>query len=258
MRTKFSYQLLFLLIICSLVSCNKNQDITTATNGSVNIPDPIFEKYLIDNGVDTDALINHKMSSIDAKKIQSIDINNGLYKNISRLDGIQSFSNLNKLVCVGLQLSSLDISQNLKLEYLYCDENKLTTLNLSNSIHLVSFSCSKNQLSILDISKNKYLQYLNCSYNKFTNLNLYENLTLTILNCNSNLLANLDVSKNTVLLSIDCNNNKLQTLNLCNNIGLFSLNCEKNNIRTIYINSLTKPNDGWWIKDATTSYSICK
>ena len=44
--------------------------------------------------------------------------------NIADLTGIEAFTALTYLYCYNNQLTSLNVSQNTALKYLYCDENK--------------------------------------------------------------------------------------------------------------------------------------
>jgi len=72
----------------------------------------------------------------------------GIYGgNISSLEGIQSFINLEELQCQSNQLTSLDISQNLNLEDLYCWDNQLTSIDITQNPNLISLVISNNQLN---------------------------------------------------------------------------------------------------------------
>jgi hypothetical protein len=53
---------------------------------------------------------------------------------------------------------------------LLCDQNELTSIDVSQNIALIGFACYYNQLSTLDISQNPALLNLNCSYNNLTSL----------------------------------------------------------------------------------------
>lgn len=72
-----------------------------------------------------------------------------------------------------------------ELIYLYCYENKLTSLIVSACAALRLFECNDNLLTALDVS---------------------QNTALTRLNCRTNLLTALDVSKNTALTEVRCGN----------------------------------------------------
>jgi hypothetical protein len=54
------------------------------------------------------------------------------------------------------------------LNYLYCDNNRLTKLDLTHNPALESLYCDNNRLTKLDVSKNTALEYLDCSYNLMT------------------------------------------------------------------------------------------
>ena len=55
------------------------------------------------------------------------------------------------------------MSQNTKLNQLYCSDNQLTSLDLSQNTNLKSLYCSANQLTSLDVSKKTELRVLDCS-----------------------------------------------------------------------------------------------
>jgi len=53
------------------------------------------------------------------------------------------------------------------LEYLTCDTNQLTTLDVTHNPALEWLSCSYNQLTMLDVSQNTVLKYLGVHNNLF-------------------------------------------------------------------------------------------
>ena len=110
--------------------------------------------------------------------------------------------------CSYLNLTSLDVSKNRKLEYLYCRNNSLTYLDLSKNTLLKYLSCANNQLTNLDVSKNKALKDLDCHRNQLSELNISKNKALTEMYCDGNKLLTLDISKNKSLTILDCYNNK--------------------------------------------------
>ena len=111
--------------------------------------DETFREYLKQFDKDDDTFL----STDERNAVKEINVAN---KNISNLYGIQFFPNLEKLDCDQNNLSSLDVSQNPALEYLLCAQNKLTSL---------------------DVSKNEALKLLNCKNNQLTNLNVeYTNI----------------------------------------------------------------------------------
>lgn len=129
-------------------------NIHTATNFSedcgydfVYIPDDAFEQRLLDLGYDSGDLNDYvSKSAIDT--IISIDVSN---LSINDLTGIEHFTDLKKLYCGENNLVSLDVSQNLNLTNLYCNENLLTTLDLSQNNQLKILLCNKNDLQELNV-----------------------------------------------------------------------------------------------------------
>lgn len=73
------------------------------------------------------------------------------------------------LDCSYNNLTTLDVSHNVWLDTLECDNNGMEKLNLGDS-ELEGLFCSDNSLTELDVSKNKYLQRLNCINNKLRRL----------------------------------------------------------------------------------------
>ncbi len=90
---------------------------------------------------------------------------------------------------------------------LYCNENQLTSLDVSSNTALTELRCNNNQLTSLDVNKNIALENLDCSTNKLTSLDMRNNIKLTSLNCKSNDLTDnlLDIrnGKNDILINFD-------------------------------------------------------
>jgi Leucine-rich repeat (LRR) protein len=59
----------------------------------------------------------------------------------------------------------LDVSNNLKLTQLQCNNNHLSVLDVSNNLELTQLDCHSNNLSVLDVSNNLKLTQLDCSRN---------------------------------------------------------------------------------------------
>ena len=76
------------------------------------IPDPNFEQALIDLEIDSDSLVNGKVLTDDIKTVTELNI---FDYNIQNLSGIEDFNSLKILSCFNNQLTSIDISNNIKL-----------------------------------------------------------------------------------------------------------------------------------------------
>jgi hypothetical protein len=178
------------------------------------VPDDDFEQHLINEGYDN--VLD------DSVQTSAIDTVSALYlgffiSNISDLTGLEDFALLKNLsISPSLNLTTLDVSQNILLEFLSCYGNNLTTLDVSNNTALTSLNCWGNQLTNLDVSQNTALTDLNCGNNPLTSLDVSQNTDLTDLDCAHNYLTNLDVSQNTALTFLSCNYNQLTSLDVRN------------------------------------------
>ena len=105
------------------------------------------------------------------------------------------------------QLTTLDVSNNTALTWLWCYKNELKTLDISTNIALTELNCSFNELATLDVSTNTALTELYCHFNELTTLDVSHNAALTRLECYKNELKTLDVSNNAALQVLYCSNN---------------------------------------------------
>jgi Secretion system C-terminal sorting domain len=179
------------------------------------IPDVNFEKALIASGID---------SGTPNGKVLTASIRNVGFLNVSRnqiasLVGIQDFAMLN---------------------YLICEDNLLTSLDLSSNPNLTGIQCGFNLISTIDVSKNLKLTRLNCDVNKLRSLNVTNNIALSVLNVGANLLTSLDVSKNINLVELSAGINQLSALDISQNIALNQFYCNDNKITTIDLSRNTR------------------
>ena len=137
-------------------------------------------------------------------------------------------------------LESLDISKNVALEILDVSAAKLTSLDVSHLKNLKELYCSGLKLGTLDISNNLSLEVLACGSNDLTSLDLSNHLSLKKLRCEYNNLPSLDVSKLTGLTELNCSNDQLTSLDLSNNLALDTLSCSGNNLGVLDVSMLTE------------------
>ena len=213
---------------------------------TINIPDVKFKNALLYTlSVDTtgDGVFNSTIDTNNDNEIQiseaeaALGLDVGIF-NISSLEGIQYFKNI---------------------EILYCDYNKLTSIDISKNTKLKFFECTLNQLTNLDISKNLSLEELYCPSNNITSLDVSQLLNLKVLECAYNKLATLDVSLNTNLTKLICFKNELSSLNLKNgNNSILTTFSAKNNsdLSCVEVDDVeASKNNVNWVKDSTASYS---
>jgi len=224
------------IIKIQLIGTNGNKQVTidniswteypASTPCIVNIPDANFKNYLINNLVintNGDDEIQCDEASAFSGTINCSSLN------ISDLTGIEAFTNLTELRCQQNNLTTLNVSNNLNLTILRCYTNQLTSLDVSNNTNLTRLYCHDNQLNSLDVSEND-LEYLWCYDNELTSLNVSGNTNLERLLCYNNQLTSLDVSTNANLDRFDCSLNQLTGLDVSDNSVLKRLWCNDNNL----------------------------
>lgn len=198
----------------------------------VNIPDANFKAYLVGNtsintNMDTEIQVSEAAAYNGTLVCSSM--------NISDLTGVEEFTNITELICSGNQLASLDVSSNLSLMRVWCQNNSLVALTTGANTVLDELVCSSNQLSSFDITQNTGLTYLKCDFNNLTSLDVTQNVLLDELNCYTNYIATLDVSQNTQLNILKCYNNQLSALDVNQNTLLDILFCGNNSLTTLDI-----------------------
>ncbi len=184
----------------------ETQSVTSETTGvsidETNFPDPIFRQYVLDN-IDYDGdgvLLDNELY------YGFIDVSNS---GISSLKGIEYFKYLGSLYCEDNQLTSIDISNATELLEFRCNNNNLTSLDVSNNTALTRLECYNNQLIELNLGNNTALiDDLFCYNNQLTELDVSNNTALTILNCSNNQLVALDVSATQLTTFWGYNNRK--------------------------------------------------
>ena len=131
------------------------------------------------------------------------------------------------------------MSKNTALTWLDCDNNQLTSLDVSGCTALTSLICENNQLTSLDVSKNTALTSLSCDNNQLTLLDVSGCTALTSLSCENNLLTLLDVSGCTALTSLSCDNNQLTLLDVSGCTALTNLRCYNNQLTSLDVSGCT-------------------
>ena len=225
-------KILFFFMIILFNSCSD----TLVEDKLIVIPDSNFEQLLIDQGIDSDGILNGMVLETDISAVIYLPLSDS---NISDLSGIENFVNLKKLDCFNNQLTSLDVSQNKALIELNCRYNQLTSLDVSQNTGLTSLLCAGNELTSLDVNQNTALETLGCTMNRISSLNVSQNTALTLLYCSENKLTNLDVSQNIKLIELFFWNNKLTSLDVSLNTALTELYCFENQIKNLDLSKNT-------------------
>ncbi|MEL1246299.1 leucine-rich repeat domain-containing protein [Flavobacterium sp. DGU11] len=221
---KKRYSLLIILACQSVVS------------QTINIPDPSFKTMLLnpqyiagdssgsDYGLDIDTNNDGEIQVSEAVLVTGLKMNTSVItstNDILSLEGIQYFTNVKSISCMGNQLTSLDVSVLPSLEYLNCGHNLISSLNVSGLNHLELLWCDSNLLTTLNISGLPALKTVFCHDNYLTSLNLNELPVFIALVCSNNDLAELHLNNITTLRELFADGNMLTSMDLS---GLSNLN----------------------------------
>lgn len=267
---KIPYSIIFISGLLVFFACNKDAKVEPISfkHPFGSIPDPVFEKILIDKGIDKDKTVNGKMDPNDALSITELKLTN---KNISSLDGIEMFTNLTFLSCGENKITELDLRNNVNLEELYCSignvhfsrpdgnlfkgsgialtkldvsrcsslkilecvGNEISSLDLSTMTELVELDIMSNKLTSIDLTNATELETLNCGYNLFKDLNLTNCKSLKTLDAYNNKITDIDLSKLPNLEYIDVFKNQLNNLDVSKNPLLREIDCSQNNFKIL-------------------------
>lgn len=164
-------------------------DVSGVAINEDNFPDEIFRAYVSENFDDGDSIL----TQTEINAVSSISVSS---MGISDMSGVEFFTNINVLNCSGNNLTSLTVNS-LHLQYLVCEDNDLTSINIDNAPNLLTLDCRNNNLTVLDISNHSSLSAMDCSNNQITNLIL--NSRIVYLICSDNPLQTIDARFNVYL-----------------------------------------------------------
>ncbi len=245
---------IFALTLFLVVSCSSNDEKIKAVNDIyLSIPDNHFETILIEQGLDSDGIVNQQILKADAEEVSYLNLNlSSDFGEISDLTGIEGFTNLKLLSASGQKIEAINLSLNTKLDTLYLQSNYLTSIDISNNPNLILLDIQSNELiAINGLSSATNLKKLNLSWNNLEEFSIH-NQSLEVLHMSQNLLKSLEIDgainlKNILLTSnylttVDFSSNTLLETLLISDNEIQNINLERNsNLTHLYItsNSLT-------------------
>lgn len=246
------FSVIVLLVMAAAVSLISDDfGIAKAAKCSLdsNIPNLTFRGYL----KEFDKNNNGSLEDDEIAKIKSIDVSG---MGISTFEGVEYLTALEEFKADNnsSSLSSIDLTKNVNLKYVSCNNCKnLTTLKLPSGIK--GLECSGTQAGknlnlegftsletlklkgsgrpSVDVSKLSELQVLDVSDNTINSLSVSNNPELVFLNCTNTNISELDLSSNKKLQKLICSDNKISTLDLTNNKGLSEIYCKGNSIKVL-------------------------
>jgi len=201
------------LINLEVLKYGANPQLTNLTVSSANI---IKELSCDGNNLTTLNLsLYPHLKSLDCSYNQLTSLDLSSFPNFESLDcsfnqfsslNITGLTNLKHIDCSNnLQLPLIDFSQYSNLESINCGYNPLqSSVNVTDLSSLEYLFCSNLNLSSLDLSTNLQLTWLECSNNQLTSLELNDHINMHYLNCSNNLLDTLFIKGLTmVFLGMD-------------------------------------------------------
>ena len=208
-------------------------------SGNTSVPDVVFENYIESQSWYTcsTAPVGEVANECTCPVTRLFP--KGLVPCMTAMTGIEGFTNLEELWCNNNCITTLDMTNNTHLDYLRCHDNQITSLDVSGLTLLLYLNCVVNQLTSLDVSTNTALAHLQCSNNPLTTLDVTTNTALTTLYCNQTTLTTLDVSVNTALTFLACTGNLLTTLDVSTNTALTTLKCFNNSLTSLDVSTNT-------------------
>ncbi len=225
MRTKFVKGISFfvkgaasllLLVIAMMIFGSGMNNVHAAIQpvaiNASNFPDPVFRSVISGSDYDRDG-----NGILDENEI-GLTLNiycNGM--GVRSLKGVEYFEDLQGLWCRDNQIDSIDVTNLKDLRGLWCSNNPISSLDLTQNPELVWVYCYDCNLTALDVSHNPKMAYIECNTNPIPVLDVSHNPELEHLTCGSCLLTSLDVSHNPNLSHLDAFRNKLTSLDVSNN-----------------------------------------
>lgn len=197
------------------------------------------------------SISNHKNIIFDISKNDKLTNLSCVGCGIENLNiAIKENERLKSLNCANNDIKELNLSSFEKLEYLYCNDNKLEKLvvwqenlrdllcqnnklrelEISSCDKLYTLDCSHNEMEYKNLTLPKNVVTVNCSHNKLEYLYIKNNSRLRTLDCSYNVLKGLYVYPTATLTLLDCSNNSLTHLDTTGATEMHLLNCSNNNI----------------------------
>lgn len=230
-----------LIVICSVLIACSSDNLDSEKELYIAIPDAEFEKELIDQGIDSDDIINQQMLKSDAEKVTRLDLNlTAHFGDIADLTGIEGFVNLKLLSASGHDIESVNLSANTLLDTIYLSGNLIDHIDLSKNPNLILVDVQSNLLSSINgISDLSHLKKLDVSWNNLEQLTI-QNESIEVLNATQNLLTSLNTEGSVNLKHLLLTTNKLTSVDFSSNTLVEILLIGDNQLQTINLEQHTK------------------
>lgn len=178
----------------------------------------------------TDGRPSHFISVIGTDQaLRDLDLcNNGII-----LLEVYSNKNLLYLYCNDNHLDEIDLTDCPNLQMLYVPNNELSSINVTNLSKLESFNASNNRLTKISFSQHPYMYELFVENNQLIDLDLSGISDLSTLTVQNNPLRNLNLKECLYLEFLDISSTPIKTLDLSHNTNLWEIRLENTSIEVL-------------------------
>ncbi|MFT3795851.1 leucine-rich repeat domain-containing protein [Flavobacterium sp.] len=203
----------------------------------VNIPDVNFKNKLLNtncasfvDGVPSDSYTSKvdtnedgEIQLTEALAVKGLKVDTSIMTtagNLQSIEGLQYFTNLQRLSCNGNDLVSLDVTMMPDLLELNCHHNDLTSIDFSGLAQLEMVRCDSNNIASMPLDGLPLLRVLNVSQSNLGQLDATMLPALETLKCDSNQLTSLEIHDLSALREVSAFNNLLSSIDLNGLAGL--------------------------------------
>jgi hypothetical protein len=222
------------------------------------IPDNNFEQALID--LELDNQLDGFILTANIVSVTHLDIPD---MSIQDLTGIEGFESLSYLNCSNNSITTIDVSNNPNLVFLFCPDNDLESLIMPESSPVFrELLVNNNNLTSLEMSNYANVAWIIADNNLFNSINLSGSTIEFAMSFINNELSEINLAgADITFLHLDSNQFSFLDLSLHPGLKWFSaaanpeLNCIKVN-QAQFDSIPSDPQTGLWEVDSITSYSL--
>jgi len=192
----------------------------------------VYTRDQNENDILLDANNDGEIDTVEALAAYNIQLEE--LPNVSSLDGIQYFTNLNVLSCFQLPVNEMNVSALVNLKKLIVLYVPITTLDVSSNIHLQVLALQYTDLTALDTTPLQELVDLNFRFNtSFEDLIMGEHPLLTHLVLSGSNLREVNVNRYPALILLGLEFNQLTSIDVSNLHNLWIFYCNSNQITNL-------------------------
>ena len=199
-----------------------------------------LNEYKINNK--TNRTFSYKATDAELSALYTLDcgnlINSPTSVCISNTNGLEKIPNLFSIKFKNNKITSINLTNQTKLQYLDLSYNNLSSINLSNQKELTWLYLSENNLSSINLSNQKELTGLYLSENNLSSINLTNQTKLQYLDLSDNNLSSINLTNQKNLIDLFLYGNKLTSINLTNQTKLQHLGLSYNNLSSLNVTHL--------------------